>query len=68
MQADTTDLLRRAFIVAGEIVPIGKEADRHWEEGEDPSLIDFKVHEFRNAKRLVSAHPNGIARWKRNLC
>jgi hypothetical protein len=63
-QGDTVGLLRRAFIVAGEIVPVGKETDRHWEQGEDPSLIDFKVHEFRNAKRLVSAHTRDIARWK----
>jgi hypothetical protein len=66
-QGDTTGLLRRAFIVAGEIVPVGKETDRHWEQGEDPSLIDFKVHEFRNMKSLVTAHPSDIARWKKKF-
>ena len=62
-QGDTAGLLQRAFIVAGAIAPIGKETDRHWEQGEDPSLIDFRVHEFRKGKKLVTAHPADIARW-----
>lgn len=39
----------------GEIVPIGKEADRHWEQGEDMSLVDFQVLEYRAGGKLVSA-------------
>jgi hypothetical protein len=31
----TTGVLRRARIVAKEIVPIGKETDRRWEQGEE---------------------------------
>ncbi len=30
---DTRGLLQRAHIVAGEHIPIGKESDRHWEQG-----------------------------------
>jgi hypothetical protein len=40
---DTCGLLKRAHIVAGEHIPIGKESDRHWEEGEDISLLEFKA-------------------------
>jgi hypothetical protein len=43
----TQGLLSRVSIVAGDIVPVGKETDCRWEQGEDPSLVDFKVHQFR---------------------
>jgi hypothetical protein len=41
--ADTVGLLRRALIVAGNVIPVGKETDRHWEQGEDPSMMDFDI-------------------------
>jgi len=53
--ADTQGLLRRASVIAGEIVPIGKEADRHWEQGEDMSLVDFQILEYRAGGKLVTA-------------
>jgi hypothetical protein len=53
--ADTTGLLKRASVVAGEIVPVGKETDRHWEQGEDMSLLDFQVLEYRPSGKLVIA-------------
>jgi hypothetical protein len=31
----TRGLLRRARITAGRLVPVGKETDRHWEQGEE---------------------------------
>jgi hypothetical protein len=41
---DTRGLLQRAHIVANwPPIYIGKESDRHWEEGEDLSLLDFKA-------------------------
>ena len=52
--ADTQGLLQRASIIAGEIVPIGKEADRHWEQGEDMSMIDFRVLEYRKSGMVVA--------------
>jgi hypothetical protein len=61
----TAGLLRRTSILAGEIIPVGKETDRHWEQGEDPSLVDFKVHEFRTRRKLVVADPIDIKRWKK---
>lgn len=53
--ADTRGLLKRASIIAGEIVPVGKETDRHWEQGEDISLVDFKVLEYRATTKMVVA-------------
>jgi hypothetical protein len=61
----TTGLLRRASIVAGEVVPIGKETDRRWEQGEDPSLVDFKLSEFRKATNMVVAVTSDRNRWKK---
>jgi hypothetical protein len=48
-------LLRRASVIAAEIVPVGKETDRRWEQGEDMSLLDFKVLEYRSSGNLVVA-------------
>jgi hypothetical protein len=44
-EADTSGLLRRAHIVAGEFRYVGKETDRKWEEGDDPSILEFKTTE-----------------------
>jgi hypothetical protein len=56
-------LLKRASIVANEIVPVGKETDRRWEQGEDMSLLDFKVLEYRESGNLVIALPSDRKRW-----
>ena len=47
-ESDTRGLLRRAHIVANwPPIYIGKESDKHWEEGEDLSLLEFKTIEYR---------------------
>jgi len=47
-QFDTRGLLRRAHIVANwPPIYTGKESDRHWEEGEDMSLLLFKAIEYK---------------------
>jgi hypothetical protein len=47
-RADTRGLLQRAHIVANwPPIYIGNESDRHWEEGEDLSLLDFKAIEYK---------------------
>lgn len=61
----TAGLLRRSTILAGEIVPVGKETDRHWEQGEDPSLVDFKLHEFKKRRKMATAEPSDIKRGKK---
>jgi len=60
----TEGLLRRASIVAGEIVPVGKETDRHWEQGEDPSLVDFEVMQYRKQNKMVVAPIADRKRWR----
>ena len=55
--ADTRGLLRRSSIVAGQIIPVGKETDRRWEQGEDMSMLDFKVLEYRPSDDMVVADP-----------
>src|SRR5437660_11373636 len=45
---DTCGLLQRADIVANwPPIYIGKESDKHWEEGEDLSLLEFKTIEYK---------------------
>jgi hypothetical protein len=61
----TQGLLRRPSIVAGEIVPVGKETDRRWEHGDDPSLVDFKVHEFRKKSNMVVADASDRKTWEK---
>ncbi len=54
---DTRGLLQRAHIVANwPPVYIGKESDRHWEEGEDLSLLDFKAIEYKRKGNAVATH------------
>ena len=54
-EADTSGLLHRAHIVAGEFRYVGKETDRKWEEGDDPSLWEFKTTEYGRARRVVAS-------------
>jgi hypothetical protein len=59
---DTRGLLQRAHIVANwPPVYIGKESDRHWEEGEDLSLLDFNAIEYRR-KGTAIADDDQLAR------
>jgi hypothetical protein len=60
---NTHGLLRRASIRAGEVVPIGKETDRSWEQGEDPSMLTFKMKEYGKRKNLAVADPPDRKRW-----
>ena len=52
---DTRGLLQRAHVVANwPLIYIGKESDKHWEEGEDLSLLDFKAIEYRRKGNAVA--------------
>ncbi len=53
-EADTSGLLQRTHVVAGEFRYIGKETDRKWEEGDDISILDFKATEYGRAKSVVA--------------
>jgi hypothetical protein len=37
---------------------IGKESDKHWEEGEDLSLLEFKAIEYRRGGNAVAERNN----------
>lgn len=59
----TQGLLLRAKIVAGKLVPIGKETDRHWEQGEDPSMLDSQVYIYEKEGKLVVADASERKVW-----
>ena len=53
--SETRGLLKRAHI-HGNWPPIyiGKESDKHWEEGDDLSLLDFKAIQYRRKGNAVA--------------
>jgi hypothetical protein len=54
-QAETTGLLKRTHVVAGDIRYVGKETDRKWEEGDEISVLEFAATEYgRKGKVLAS--------------
>jgi hypothetical protein len=63
--ATTKGLLRRANIVARRVVPVGKETDRHWEQGEDPSMLDPKIRIYGHAGKLVVADEYERREWRK---
>jgi len=44
--SQTSGLLQRSEIVVERIRYIGKETSRRWEQGDDPSLVDFRCTEY----------------------
>lgn len=62
---NTRGLLGRTSVVAGEVIPIGKETDRHWEQGEDPSLLDFRLQEYRTTRKMAVGSISDRRRWKK---
>jgi hypothetical protein len=64
--SETRGLLKRASIIAGEIIAVGKETDRRWEQGEDLSMVDFAVQEYRPSGDMVVANAavrDQLASW-----
>jgi hypothetical protein len=59
----TRGLLQRARITAGKLVPVGKETDRRWEQGEDPSMIDSGIYTYEKRVKLEIAHPAERKKW-----
>jgi hypothetical protein len=53
-KSDARGLLGRAHIIAGEFRYIGKETDRKWEEGDDPSVLEFQSTEYGRGTRIVA--------------
>jgi hypothetical protein len=51
---DTRGLLKRSSIIAGQLRFVGKETDRRWTEGEDPSLITFAPVEYLPSGKVAA--------------
>lgn len=51
---ETRGLLKHSSIIAERVRYVGKETDRHWAEGEDPSLLAFEPVEYFPAGGTVA--------------
>jgi hypothetical protein len=60
----TQGLLRRTNILARQPIPVGKETDRRWEQGEDMSMLDFAVEHYQRKGKMVVADLSDCKRWK----
>ena len=58
-------VIPRSAIVAKNIIPVGKETDRHWEQGEDPSMLDPKIQIFGSSGKLVVADESERQEWSK---
>lgn len=55
--AETRGLLQRAHVIANwPPIYIGKESDKHWEEGEDLGLLDFKAIQYSQKGTAIADH------------
>ena len=59
----TQGLLLRSKIVAGRLIPVGKETDRRWEQGEDPSMLDSQIHVFEQQGKMAVADVSDRKKW-----
>jgi len=51
----TRGLLRRSHVIANRHRYIGKETSRHWEQGDDISIVDFCCAEYSDGKMVGDA-------------
>lgn len=49
----TRGLLRRSHVIANRQRHIGKETSRHWEQGDDISMADFRCAEYSDDKMVA---------------
>jgi hypothetical protein len=61
----TQGLLRRTTIIARQLIPVGKETDRRWEQGEDPSMIDASIYVYEAKGKMCIADPADRKRWSK---
>jgi hypothetical protein len=52
---ETRGLLRRCSVMAASRRYVGKETDRRWEQGEDLSLVEFKIVEYEGSEQVVAS-------------
>jgi hypothetical protein len=60
---ETEGLLGRAKIVARSLIPVGKETNRHWEQGEDPSMLDSNIQTFDPSGKFAVADSSERKEW-----
>ena len=49
----TRGLLSRSHVVANRHRYVGKETSRRWEQGDDPSIVDFRCIEYSDGKMVA---------------
>lgn len=49
----TRGLLRRSHVIANRHRYIGKETSRHWDQGDDISMVDFRCAEYSDGKMVA---------------
>ena len=59
----TQGLLGRTKILARQLIPVGKETDRRWEQGEDMSMLDSKTHVYETRRNMCVADPSERKTW-----
>jgi len=62
-EAKTEGLLRRSKIVVRGLVPVGKETDRHWEQGGDPSMLDPNIQAYGPSGKFAVADSPERTEW-----
>jgi serine/threonine protein kinase len=55
---------KRTEIVAGRLIPVGKETDRRWEQGEDPSMLDSEIYVFEKQGKMAVADFSDRKKWR----
>jgi len=62
-EAETEGLLRRAKIVARWLIPVGKETDRQWEQGGDPSMLHPNIQTYGPSGKFAVADSSERKEW-----
>src|SRR5215467_10737001 len=62
-QSRTHEPKRKQF-KDGKTVLVGKETDRRWEQGEDPSMLDSEIQVFEKQGRMAVADVTDRKRWR----
>jgi hypothetical protein len=61
----TSGLLQRSHVTVSRLVPVGKETDRRWDQGEDPAMVDSDVFVYENRSKLVVANASERESWEK---
>ena len=48
-----------------KLVPVGKETDRRWEQGEDPSMLEPGIHVLESKSKMCVADASERKRWSK---